>query len=421
MKTAYEKFQSEAIAGGAVEPRAEDEVAGGWRGALGLIGLIALLVWLATVNIWWFVFVVGLLISVILHELGHFVTARWTGMKATQFFIGFGPRLWSMRRGETEYGVRVLPLGAFVRIVGMSSIDDVEPEDEDRTYRSKSFPRRLLVITAGSLMHVLIAISLLFAVYTLAGENQLRDGAQVSFVEPSGPAAAAGVRSGDVVLGVGGVAVADPTELGEAIRANRPGDVIELEVLRDGARLAVAVGLGANTDESSALFGQPYIGVASGPHVEQVQLSVPDAAVRSVTSLGPVVWESTKGIVRVVNPVNVFTHLTGQNEDIMTRPTTLVGVTAISDDIGDSQGFLGVLYLLAVLNIFVGVFNMFPLLPLDGGHAAVATYERLRERNGQRYYADMAKLMPLTMGVIAVLLFLFMTGLYLDITDPLGG
>ncbi len=421
MKTAYEKFQSEAIAGGAVEPRAEDEVAGGWRGALGLIGLIALLVWLATVNIWWFVFVVGLLISVILHELGHFVTARWTGMKATQFFIGFGPRLWSMRHGETEYGVRVLPLGAFVRIVGMSSIDDVEPEDEDRTYRSKSFPRRLLVITAGSLMHVLIAISLLFAVYTLAGENQLRDGAQVSFVEPSGPAAAAGVRSGDVVVAVGATPVADPTELGEAIRANRPGDVVELEVLRDGALFAIPVGLGANTDESSALFGQPYIGVASGPHVEQVQLSVPDAAVRSVTSLGPVVWESTKGIVRVVNPVNVFTHLTGQNEDIMTRPTTLVGVTSISDDIGDSQGFLGVLYLLAVLNIFVGVFNMFPLLPLDGGHAAVATYERLRERNGQRYYADMAKLMPLTMGVIAVLLFLFMTGLYLDITDPLGG
>ncbi len=421
MKTAYEKFQSEAIAGGAVEPRAEDEVAGGWRGAAGLIGLIALLVWLATVNIWWFVFVVGLLISVILHELGHFLTARWTGMKVTQYFIGFGPRLWSMRRGETEYGVRALPLGAFVRIVGMSSIDEVEPADEDRTYRVKSFPRRLLVITAGSLMHVLIAIALLFVVYTIAGENQLRDGAQVSFVEPSGPAAAAGVLSGDVVVGVGATPVSDPTELGEAIRANRPGDVIELDVLRDGAGVLVPVGLGANTDESSALFGQPYIGVASGPHVEQVKLSVPDAAVRSVTSLGPVVWESTKGIVRVVNPVNVFTHLTGQNDDLMTRPTTLVGVTAISDDIGDSQGFLGVLYLLAVLNIFVGVFNMFPLLPLDGGHAAVATYERFRERNGQRYYVDMTKLMPVTMGVIAVLLFLFMTGLYLDITDPLGG
>jgi membrane-associated protease RseP (regulator of RpoE activity) len=143
--------------------------------------------------------------------------------------------------------------------------------------------------------------------------------------------------------------------------------------------------------------------------------------VRSVTSLGPVMWESTRGIVRVLNPINVLSHVAGQNDDITTRPTTLVGVTGISDDIGESQGLIGVLYLLAVLNVFVGVFNMFPLLPLDGGHAAVATYERARERNGQRYYADMAKLMPLTMGVIAMLLLLFMAGLYLDITDPLGG
>jgi len=421
MRTAYEKLQSEALAGGAVEPRDPDEVAGGWRGALGLVSLIALLVWLATINIWWFVFVVGLLISVILHELGHFMTARWTGMKATQFFIGFGPRLWSMRRGETEYGVRVLPLGAFVRIVGMSNIDEVEPGDEPRTYRSKSYPRRLLVITAGSLMHVLIAIGLLFLVYSIDGETVRRDGAQISFVEPSGPAAAAGVRAGDVVIAVDATPVTDPIVLGEAIRANRPGDRIDLTVLRDARPVSVVVGLGANTDESSSLFGQPYIGVASGPYVEQVSMSVPGAAVRSVTSLGPVMWESTRGIVRVLNPINVLSHVAGQNDDITTRPTTLVGVTGISDDIGESQGLIGVLYLLAVLNVFVGVFNMFPLLPLDGGHAAVATYERARERNGQRYYADMAKLMPLTMGVIAMLLLLFMAGLYLDITDPLGG
>ena len=84
-----------------------------------------------------------------LHELGHFVTARLTGMKATQFFIGFGPRLWSFHRGETEYGVRLLPLGAFVRIIGMNNLDEVPPADEARTYRQKSYPRRMLVITAG--------------------------------------------------------------------------------------------------------------------------------------------------------------------------------------------------------------------------------------------------------------------------------
>ena len=97
-----------------------------------------------------------------------------------------------------------------------------------------------------------------------------------------------------------------------------------------------------------------------------------------------------------------------------------MGVTGLSDDVGDSEGIIGILFLLAVLNVFVGVFNMFPLLPLDGGHAAIAIYERLRERGGQRYHADVAKLMPFAMAVMTVLLFLFMSGLYLDITDPVG-
>ena len=153
---------------------------------LALIGVLALF------NIWWFVFVVGVLISIFLHETGHFVTSRWTGMKATQFFIGFGPRLWSFRKGETEYGVRALPLGAFVRIIGMNNMDDVPPEDESRTYRSKSYPRRMLVISAGSLMHMLIAIVLLFTVYAIDGETKPTDGVQVQQVLVASPAAAAG-------------------------------------------------------------------------------------------------------------------------------------------------------------------------------------------------------------------------------------
>ena len=122
----------------------------------------------------------------------------------------------------------------------------------------------------------------------------------------------------------------------------------------------------------------------------------------------------------MLNPVNVVTHLNGTNDDLSTRPTTLVGVTGLSDDVGDAAGFMGILFLLAVLNVFVGVFNMFPLLPLDGGHAAIATYERIRERDGRRYYADVSKMMPFAMAVMTVLLFLFASGLYLDITDPIG-
>ncbi len=414
------RFTSEVMAGGAVVEKSDDELVGGFRGAVGVLGVIALIGILGLFSIWWLVFVVGVLIAIFLHETGHFVTARWTGMKATQFFIGFGPRLWSFRRGETEYGVRALPLGAFVRIIGMNNMDDVEAGDEDRTYRSKSYPKRMLVISAGSIMHMLIAIVLLFVVYVADGEIVERDGAEIGFVEASGPAAVAGVQSGDVVLSIDGASVEGSADLGRLVQSNDPGTALEFEVLREGELVTIPVTLGANTDEESVLFGKPYVGVSSGAYFDTIEHTVPAAAVNAVTDIFPTSWEMTKGAVRVLNPVNIFTHVTGSNDDLATRPTTLVGVTGLSDDVGEAQGIIGILFLLAVLNVFVGVFNMFPLLPLDGGHAAIATYERLRERGGQRYYADVAKMMPFAMAVMTVLLFLFMSGLYLDITDPVG-
>ena len=143
----------------------------------------------------------------------------------------------------------------------------------------------------------------------------------------------------------------------------------------------------------------------------------------SVTDIFPVAWESTQGIVKVLNPVNIVGHVSGTNDDLSSRPTTLYGVATVSDDVGDSSGLAGVIYLLAILNIFVGLFNMLPLLPLDGGHAAIATYERFREWRSdskQRYFADVERLMPLAMGVIMVLTMLMFAGLYLDITQPIG-
>lgn len=414
------RFTSEVMAGGSVVEKADDELVGGWRGAIGVLAIVALIAVLGLFSIWWLVFVVGVLVAIFLHELGHFSTARWTGMKATQFFIGFGPRVWSFRRGETEYGVRALPLGAFVRIVGMNSMDEVAPEDEARTYRSKSYPRRLLVISAGSIMHMLLAIVLLFTVYVADGEVVVRDGAEIGFVEQSGPAFSAGLLPDDVVLSIDGETVNGSSDLGRIIQSNEPQDSLTFLVLRDGATLSIPVALGANTDETSPLFGKSYIGVSSGGYYDTIEHSVPAAAVNAVTDIFPTSSEMTKGAVKVLNPVNIFTHLAGTNDDLETRPTTLVGVTGLSDDVGDAQGFIGILFLLAVLNVFIGVFNMFPLLPLDGGHAAIATYERIRERNGERYYADVAKMMPFAMAVMTVLLFLFMSGLYLDLTDPLG-
>lgn len=414
------RFTNEVMAGGSVVEKADDELVGGLRGALGVAAILALIGVLAVFSIWWLVFVVGVLIAIFLHELGHFSTARWTGMKATQFFIGFGPRVWSFRRGETEYGVRALPLGAFVRIIGMNNMDDIDPGDEDRTYRSKSYLRRLLVISAGSIMHMLLAIVLLFTVYVADGETVARDGAEIGTIEQSGPAFAAGLQPGDVVVSIDGAPVAGASDLGRIVQSNPPQSTLVFGVLRDGQAIELPVSLGANIDESSPLFGKAYIGVSSGVYYDTIEHSVPAAAANAVTDIFPTSWEMTKGAVKVLNPVNIFTHVIGSNDDLATRPTTLVGVTGLSDDVGESQGLIGILYLLAVLNVFIGVFNMFPLLPLDGGHAAIATYERIRERNGQRYYADVAKMMPFAMAVMTVLLFLFMSGLYLDITDPVG-
>jgi membrane-associated protease RseP (regulator of RpoE activity) len=398
----------------------DDELVGGWRGAVGVLGIVGLLALLAVLNVWWFVFVVGVLAAIFFHELGHFVTARWTGMKATQFFIGFGPRLWSFRRGDTEYGVRALPLGAFVRIIGMNNMDEVPEADESRTYRQQSFPKRLLVISAGSIMHMIMAVLLLFAVYSIDGEQVERSGADVISTIPGGPADAAGLRADDIVLAIDGTAIESPSDLGEAVQQVTPGDSVVFDIARNGAPLSIPVTVAENNDAESELQGRPFVGVASSDVFETVEHSIGGAAVNSVTDILPVAWESSKGVIKVLNPVNVFSHLNGTNDDLATRPTTLVGVTGLSDDVGDAAGIMGILFLLAVLNVFVGVFNMFPLLPLDGGHAAIATYERIRERDGRRYYADVSKMMPFAMAVMTVLLFLFASGLYLDITDPIG-
>ena len=411
------KAKSEIMAGGAVtENLTEDELAGGWKGTLSMLGIAALFAWLGFANFWIFVFVVGVVISIFLHELGHYLTARWTGMKVTQFFLFFGPRLWSFRRGETEYGVRSVPLGAFVRIIGMNRMDEVEPGDEARTYRQKSFPRRLLVISAGSIMHMLIAIVLLFGVYAIAGEESFSDGARVSQLSVGGPADGAGVLPGDIVVAVDGAAIGSPAELGEVIRTNQPDDSVVFGVLRNGELVALTLTLGVNDN------GDALAGISSGSVFDTIDHSIPAAAGNAVTDIFPFAWESTKGVVKVLNPVNIISHVTGDNDDLSSRPTTLYGVAQVSDDVGESSGWAGMILLLAVLNVFVGVFNMFPLLPLDGGHAAIAIYERVREAgrgSKQRYFADVERLMPFAMGVVTVLVMLMFAGLYLDISQPL--
>ena len=420
-ESGYMKFRNEVLAGGASDEPDVDDLAGGSRAAAGLAMIVALLVLLGWWNVWALVFVVGLLVCIFLHEVGHFVTARWTGMKATQFFLFMGPKLWSFRRGETEYGIRALPLGAFVRIIGMNNLDEVDPADEPRAYRNQSYPKRMLVICAGSMMHMIIAITLLFGLYATKGVLEETSRVQISAVTAGAPASEGGVRTDDVIVSFDGVAPTDATEYTALVQSKRPGDIITVVVERAGEVLTLEVGLGANPTPGD-VFGKAYMGTTSGSELLWTDLPLGTAVTRSVTDLGDATWQSIGGVVKILNPVNIFGHLVGTSDDITTRPTTVVGVSRYSGFLGDEDGLAGIVALLAGVNVFVGLINLFPMLPFDGGHAAIATYERIRSRRGQApYRADVAKMVPVAMTMMGLLAFMFLTGLYLDIVKPIGG
>ena len=413
MSNFYHRFRSEMAAGGATEG-APDDVKNSGR-FIGFV-MLALLTWLAFSNIWTFIFVVGLLISIFLHEVGHFSTARLTGMKVTQFFMGFGPRVWSRTEGEVEYGVRALPLGAFVRIIGMNNIDEVEPEDESRAYRSKSYPRRLLVITAGSLMHMLIAFVLMFGVFSIAGREQPTGIATVRNVDLSGsPAFVAGMKNDDIVRRIDGAEITDYDSVSKAITANQPGDVIEVITERDGQLQTLEVTLAEHPSGDN----RAYLGIWADDWGWK-KMSIAASAGHAIGDIGSTIVNSVKGVGVALNPMNSIRHLTGSDESLNTRPTTMVGVSQIGGSVGESDGLKAILLMLASVNVFVGVFNMFPLLPFDGGHAAIATYERIRSRKDKPYKADINKMVPVATLVVGLLGLLLVTGLYLDITKPLG-
>ena len=223
----FERMKVEVVSGGtqAAEPPAQATRS---TMIIGTLSWVALFVVLAILSPWMVVFVVGLAVSIMLHELGHFWTARKSGMKATQFFLGFGPRVWSTHRNGVEYGLRAIPLGGFVKIIGMSNVDEVAPADEPYTYRQGTYARRMWVITAGSVMHAIIAIVLVIGVYATAGD--LGEAGKVSIVTVSEgtPASDAGVKSGDVITAIAGVPVTTGTEFRRILAATPPETPVEL-------------------------------------------------------------------------------------------------------------------------------------------------------------------------------------------------
>lgn len=412
--TTITKIRNEIAAGGSTHVNQPDERPDPLMAVVGIGSWVALFVVLALLS-WWFVaFVIGLLVSVFLHEVGHFYTARKSGMKVTQFFMGFGPRVWSFHRNGVEYGLRLVPLGAFVRIIGMNALDEVDPADEAQTYRASTYPRKMWVITAGSAMHMILALLMITGVYAFAGRLEESGTVTILSVIEGSAAEAVGLQEGDVIVSLNGEPMTVADDFRSELASLPPGAQVALVVQREGQEFDVTATLGSRPEPGDT---RGFLGVGS-ESVDRVPQGPVTALTTGVQDLLTGVGQAITGIVKVANPVNVWNHLTGATDDPTTQPGTVVGATRISDDIGQFDGWAGFFALLAAVNVSVGVFNMFPLLPLDGGHAAIATYERIRSRKGRPYVADVQKMMPVVAVTLALLAFMFLSGLYLDIVDP---
>ncbi len=401
-----------------------------------LVAAVAVIVALAVVTgyVDLLIVVASIIVIVMLHELGHFLVAKKSGMKVTEYFVGFGPRLWSFRRGETEYGVKALPLGGYVKIPGMTNLEEVDPADEGRLYRDKPFHSRLGVAVAGSAVHFVLAFVLLWVLLTFVGvPNGNR--VQIEGLNPVGgltsPAAAGGIRPGDVVVSVDGKPIGGNVDALTKSINDHPGVPVTVVVDRNGTDKTLTVTpvngrtlheKGSKPPAGSAPYG--LIGVSLGSPVET------RSALHAVTStgseLGSVVWSSVTGIGHLFSPSGVaqrFDQVTSAKAASQaaangTRPSSIVGIGATATD-ALHAGFGDYLYILIVINIFFGVFNLFPMLPLDGGHVAIAIYEKIRTgRSKVLYHADVAKLMPFTWLFMAFLAVLIVPALLTDILHP---
>lgn len=356
--------------------------------------------------------VVGIVAIVMIHETGHFLAARAVGMKATEFFFGFGPRLWSTRRGETEYGIKLLPLGGYTRIVGMSALEEIAPEDEGRTYQDKPFWAKSLVVLAGSATHFPVAFLLFYLVVSGVGlpvAITTLDSIQATLDDGSAtPAAAAGLLPGDTVTSLAGIPTTEWQDLVDEITA-RPGQTVALGVERAGQVLSLQVTLASVDDGEGGQRG--YLGVSPGTRTERAGAF--EGIGRAGAAVGDAVVASGRGLWQLVTgvPALVGAVFGGHADSVGdNRPVSPIGLVGIAGDLGPAYA----LQLVAYVAVFVGVLNMIPLYPLDGGHFAVALYEKLRGRA-----ADVRKLMPIAAAVVAFLVIVGLLGVYLDIFHPL--
>lgn len=388
----------------------------------------------------WLIFLVALLFSLMLHESGHFVTAKKFGMKATRYFIGFGPTVWSRTRGETEYGIKALPVGGFVKIIGMTSMDEVDAEDEPRSFRRAPGWQRLIVLAAGSFMHFVLALVLIFGLALTIGMMNTTQLASVSNCVPKNsqaldrgtltcqpgeqrsPAALAGLKAGDRITSFDGAPVSGWDQLTKEIQNAKPGQSVPITVDRDGQTLALRI-----TPATVKGHQGSYLGI-----VEQffVRTGPVGAASYAADNFAQTVTGSVSVLGKLPSAIpKLFAK--DRSQTAAGNVTSVVGAArdtgaAVAANVGWQYKVAYVLALIASLNIFVGLFNLLPLLPMDGGHVAIVIWERIRawfarlRGRADPGLVDYQKLIPLSFSVFTVLVVIGVMLILADIVNPVN-
>jgi membrane-associated protease RseP (regulator of RpoE activity) len=357
-------------------------------------------------------FVAGIFLMIMAHELGHFIAARRYGIKVEEFFVGFGPRLWSFRRGQTEYGLKALPLGGYVRIAGMNPLQEPPPEDRDRVFTSKPKWQRAVVLAAGSFTHFVLAFLLLASLFALIGIPRAR----IVEVEPTlngspSPAAEAGLRPGDDVLEVDGEDV-NYDEFLDRIEAGA-GRSMEILVEREGRELTLNARpvLAEIEGETTPRLG---VSIEAGSRLHEGPI---EATGKGLESMGDMVVGSFRAMGQVFGPEGlrrIGQLLVGEGERTPNDPVGVVGAARVSGQAIEAGQLDVFFYLFAFFNVFVGILNILPLPPLDGGHLAVLGIEAVSGRK-----IDPRRLIPITAVVAGFLILFTVSLLYLDVVSPI--
>ncbi|MCV7223208.1 M50 family metallopeptidase [Mycolicibacterium elephantis] len=396
-------------------------------------------------------FALAILVSVALHECGHMWVARATGMKVRRYFVGFGPTVWSTRRanqlGETEYGVKAIPLGGFCDIAGMTSVEELQPDEHERAmYKQKTW-KRTAVLAAGPAMNFLIGLVLIYGIAVVWGLPNLHPpttavvgetgcvAAEVAKGELGectgpGPAALAGIRGGDTVVKVGDTPVANFAEMAAAVR-ERSGPT-ELTVQRDEdgrtREFTTVVDVTptqrwtADSDTGPSTVGAIGVSAAQfGPTQHNPLSAIP----ATFAFTGDLTVELGKSLAKIPTKVGALMHSIGGGERDPETPISVVGASIIGGDTVDAGLWVAFWFFLAQLNFVLGAINLVPLLPFDGGHIAIAVYEKIRNmiRSARGMVAaapvNYLKLMPATYVVLLVVVGYMLLTVTADLVNPI--